>query len=184
MPRSRAARPGGFHPVPQQPASTYRCQIPASSVIVVPVVITIYADKSYDFVLKTSPAAEQIKKYAKIKKGSSKGANEVVATITQADLKAIAENKLPDLNAYTVEEAMKIIEGTARNMGVAVQGLNDKELAAQAEEAKREELEAQKREAKLEALEEENKATNAEVEVITEKSEESDTESETETESE
>ena len=151
---------------------------------VVPVVITIYADKSYDFVLKTSPAAEQIKKYAKIKKGSSKGANEVVATITQADLKAIAENKVPDLNAYTVEEAMKIIEGTARNMGVAVQGLNDKELAAQAEEAKREELEAQKREAKLEALEEENKATNAEVEVITEKSEESDTESETETESE
>ncbi len=136
---------------------------------IVPVEITLYADKSYDFVLKTAPAPFLIKKYAKINKGSAKGANEVVATITKDELRAIAEIKLPDLNAYTVEEAMKIIEGTARNMGVAIKGLNDKELMEQAAEAAEEEKEAAKREAELEQMEANAQNTSVEVEVITEK---------------
>ena len=136
---------------------------------IVPVEITLYADKSYDFILKTTPSPELIKKYAKIQKGSSKGADEIVAKITKDDLRAIAETKLPDLNAYDVESAMKIIEGTARNMGVAVQGVNDKEMEAQAAEAEKEAIEAAKREAELEAMEESSKDTNVETEVIGEK---------------
>lgn len=91
---------------------------------IVPVEISIYDDRSFDFVLKTAPAAFLIKKAAKIKSGSKKGRNEIVATITKEQLKNIAETKLPDLNAYDVEGAMKIIEGTARNMGVAVEGMD------------------------------------------------------------
>ena len=91
---------------------------------IVPVEISIYDDRSFDFVLKTAPAAFLIKKAAKIKSGSKKGKNEIVATITKEQLKSIAETKLPDLNAYDVEGAMKIIEGTARNMGVAVEGMD------------------------------------------------------------
>ena len=124
---------------------------------VVPCEITIYDDRSFDFVLKTPPAAFLLKKVAKLKKASSKGANEVVATITKEDLQKIAETKLPDLNAYDVESAMRIIEGTARNMGIAVKGVNDQELAAQAAEAAKEEAEAAKREAELATLEEEAK---------------------------
>ena len=144
---------------------------------IVPVVITLYNDKSYDFVLKSAPAPFLIKKYAKINKGSAKGANEIVATITKEDLRAIAETKLQDLNAYTVEEAMKIIEGTARNMGVAVKGVNDAELAEQEKEAKKEEVELAKREAELEAMEESAKEEAKEVEVISEnKKDEEETE--------
>ena len=135
---------------------------------IVPVEITIYQDKTYDFVLKTTPAPVLIKKYAKIQKGSTKGANEVVATITKDDLRAIAEIKLPDLNAYDVESAMKIIEGTARNMGVAVKGLNDKELAEQAKEAEEEAREQAKRDEALAEMEAES-TTVSEVEVINEK---------------
>lgn len=91
---------------------------------IVPVEISVYDDRSFDFVLKTAPAAFLIKKAAKIKSGSKKGRNEIVATITKEQLKNIAETKLPDLNAYDVEGAMKIIEGTARNMGVAVEGMD------------------------------------------------------------
>ena len=91
---------------------------------IVPVEISIYDDRSFDFVLKTAPAAFLIKKAAKIKSGSKKGKNEIVATITKEQLKNIAETKLPDLNAYDVEGAMKIIEGTARNMSVAVEGMD------------------------------------------------------------
>ena len=87
---------------------------------VLPVEISIYDDRSFDFVIKTPPAAFLIKKAAKVKKGSSKGANEKVGTITRAQLQEIAETKLPDLNAYTVEAAMKIVEGTAKNMGIEV----------------------------------------------------------------
>ena len=87
---------------------------------VLPVEISIYEDRSFDFVIKTSPAAFLIKKAAKVKKGSQKGANEIVGSITKEQLKEIAETKLPDLNAYTVEEAMKIVEGTAKNMGIEV----------------------------------------------------------------
>lgn len=122
---------------------------------ILPVEISIYDDRSFDFVIKTPPAAFLIKKYAKINKGSAKGANDVVATLTKDQLKEIAEIKLPDLNAYTVEEAMKIVEGTARNMGVAVKGLNDKELQEQAEEAKEKEKELEERKEELAELERE-----------------------------
>ena len=88
---------------------------------VLPVEISIYEDRSFDFVIKTPPTAFLLKKFAKIKKGSTKGSNEVVATISQDTLREIAEIKLPDLNAYTVEEAMKIVAGTAKNMGIAIE---------------------------------------------------------------
>ncbi len=89
---------------------------------VLPVEISIYEDRSFDFVIKTPPTAFLLKKYAKVKKGSTKGSNETVATISQATLKEIAEIKLPDLNAYDVEAAMKIVAGTAKNMGIAIEG--------------------------------------------------------------
>ena len=136
---------------------------------IIPVEISLYEDRTFDFVLKTAPAPFLIKKAAKIQKASAKGANETVATITIDDLRAIAETKLPDLNAYDVDAAMKIIEGTARNMGVAVKGLNDAELAAQAAEAKAEEIKEAKREAELAKMEAEA-AEAHEVEVIGAKS--------------
>ena len=88
---------------------------------ILPVEISIFDDRSFDFVIKTPPAAFLVMKAANVKKGSSKGSSEVVGKITKAQLKEIAETKLPDLNAYTVEEAMKIVEGTARNMGITVE---------------------------------------------------------------
>jgi large subunit ribosomal protein L11 len=87
---------------------------------IVPVEITVFDDRSYTFIMKTPPAGELIKKAAKIKKGSAKPLTEKVATITKAQLKEIAEIKLPDLNTNDVEQAMKIIAGTARQMGVEV----------------------------------------------------------------
>jgi len=87
---------------------------------VLPVEISIYDDRSFTFVVKTPPTAFLIKKTAKIAKGSTKGKNEPVGSLTKAQLKEIAEIKLPDLNCYTVEEAMKIVEGTALNMGVTI----------------------------------------------------------------
>jgi len=142
---------------------------------VVPCEISVYDDRSFDFVLKTPPAGFLIKKAAKIQKGSAKGANQVVATIDVSELRAIAETKLPDLNAYDVDAAMKIIEGTARNMGVAVKGLNDAELAEQSKEALQAEKEMAKRDAELAQMEEEAKeAHNVEVPVIGE--EETETE--------
>ena len=89
---------------------------------VLPVEISIYEDRSFDFVVKTPPTAFLLKKYAKVKKGSVKGSSEVIATISEATLREIAEIKLPDLNAYTVEEAMKTVAGTAKNMGIAIEG--------------------------------------------------------------
>ena len=86
---------------------------------VLPVEISIYEDRTFDFVLKTPPAAFLLKKVAKVKSGASKG--ETVATITKEQLKEVAETKLPDLNAYDVEHAMRIVEGTARNMGIKVE---------------------------------------------------------------
>ena len=137
---------------------------------VLPVEISIYDDRSFDFVIKTPPAAFLVKKYAKIDKGSSKGANNVVATLTKDQLKEIAEIKLPDLNAYDVEAAMNIVEGTARNMGVAIKGLNDKELAEQGKEALEAEKEQKAREALLEEMEKEveeaKENNNKEIETI------------------
>ena len=86
---------------------------------VLPVEISIYEDRSFDFVLKTPPAAFLLKKVAKVKSGAAKG--ETVATISKDELKQIAETKLPDLNAYDVDAAMKIVEGTARNMGIKIE---------------------------------------------------------------
>ncbi len=141
---------------------------------VVPCEISIYDDRSFTFVLKTPPAAFLLKKAAKLQKASSKGANEIVATISKEDLRKIAETKLPDLNAYDVESAMKIIEGTARNMGIAVKGVNDAELAEQAAEAKAEEAERAKRDEMLAEMEAEaqNEHDASNVEVINEKNNE------------
>lgn len=124
---------------------------------ITPVEISVYEDRSFDFVIKTAPAGFLLKKAAKIQKGSKKGANEIVATITKEDLRSIAETKLPDLNAYDVEAAMNIIEGTARNMGIAVEGLNDAELAEQAKEAAVHEAEMAKKDKELAEMEEEAK---------------------------
>jgi len=88
---------------------------------ILPVEISIYDDRTFDFVVKTPPAAFLLMKAAKIAKGAVKGSNETVGTITTAQLREIAETKLPDLNAYTVEEAMKIVAGTARNMGIKIE---------------------------------------------------------------
>ena len=87
---------------------------------VLPVEISIYDDRTFDFVIKTPPTAFLIKKYAKIKKGSVKGKNEIAGTLTEDQIREIAEIKLPDLNAYDVEAAIKIVKGTALNMGVEV----------------------------------------------------------------
>ena len=86
---------------------------------VVPVVITAYEDKSYDFVIKTEPVANRLLKAAGISKGSG-NPKKIVGHITEAQLKEIAEYKLPDLNANDVEAAMKIVEGSARQMGIVV----------------------------------------------------------------
>ncbi len=120
---------------------------------IIPCEILIYDDRSFSFTLKTAPASFLLKKAAKIKKGSEKGANDMVAVIKKEDLRKIAEEKMQDLNANDVEAAMNIIMGSARNMGIAVEGVNVDELAEQAKEAEAEELERAKREAELEALE-------------------------------
>jgi large subunit ribosomal protein L11 len=89
---------------------------------VVPVEITVYEDRSFTFVLKTPPAAELIKKAAGVAKGSSTPHTTKVASLTEAQVRAIAEQKMQDLNANDVEAASKIIAGTARSMGITVQG--------------------------------------------------------------
>ena len=101
---------------------------------ILPVEISIYDDRSFDFVIKTPPTAFLLKKFAKIDKGSVKGANETVATLTKDQIREIAEIKLPDLNAYDVEGAMAIIAGTAKNMGVAVEGIENTETVEETEE--------------------------------------------------
>ena len=88
---------------------------------VVPVEISVYEDRTYDFKMKTPPAAELLKKAAKIKKGSGKPHIEKIGTVTRAQLKEIAEIKMPDLNANDIDAAARIIEGTARQMGLLVQ---------------------------------------------------------------
>ena len=89
---------------------------------VLPVVITVYGDKSFDFIIKTPPAAVQIMEHAKIKKGSSESNRNKVATITWDQCRAIAEDKMADLNCFTIESGMKMVAGTARSMGVNVSG--------------------------------------------------------------
>ncbi|CDE08955.1 MAG TPA: 50S ribosomal protein L11 [Candidatus Faecenecus gallistercoris] len=136
---------------------------------ILPAKITVYEDRTFDFVIKTPPTANLLKKYAHIDKGSVKGANHIVATLTKEQIREIAEIKLPDLNAYDIEAAMKIVEGTARNMGIAVKGVNDAELASQEKEALEEEKEQAEREAELAELEAETGKEAPEVPVIEEK---------------
>ncbi|ERJ12400.1 50S ribosomal protein L11 [Haloplasma contractile] len=88
---------------------------------VIPVVITVYEDRSFTFITKTPPASDLLKKVAGIKSGASNPKTDKVATITRDQVREIAETKMPDLNANDVEAAMKIIEGTARNMGIVVE---------------------------------------------------------------
>ena len=89
---------------------------------VVPVVISVFADKSFEFVIKTPPAAAQLLEAAKVKKGSSEPNRSQVASVTWDQVRKIAEDKMQDLNAFTVESAMKMVAGTARSMGLNVKG--------------------------------------------------------------
>ena len=87
-----------------------------------PVVITVYFDKSFDFIVKTPPVAVQLLEAAKLKKGSSEPNRDKVASVTWDQVKSIAEDKMPDLNAFTISSAMKMVAGTARSMGINVKG--------------------------------------------------------------
>ena len=87
---------------------------------IVPIIINVYEDRTFDFVMKTAPASDMIKKAAGIKKGSGKPLTEKVGSMTKAQLREIAEKKLPDLNTNDVEQAMKMVSGTARQMGVEI----------------------------------------------------------------
>ena len=89
---------------------------------VIPVVITVYADKSFDFVTKTPPVAVQLLEVAKSKKGSKEPNRDKVATVTWDQVKTIAEEKMEDLNCFTLESAVKMVAGTARSMGITVKG--------------------------------------------------------------
>ncbi|TVR76731.1 MAG: 50S ribosomal protein L11 [Chitinophagaceae bacterium] len=89
---------------------------------VLPVVITVFKDKSFDFIIKTPPAAILLMEFAKLKKGSAEPNRDKVGSVTWDHVKEIAETKMPDLNAFTVESAMKMVAGTARSMGVNIKG--------------------------------------------------------------
>ena len=89
---------------------------------VLPAVITVYSDKSFDFVIKTPPAAIQLLEQAKIKKGSPESNRVKVATVSWDKVRLIAEDKMPDLNCFTIDSAMRMVAGTARSMGVIVKG--------------------------------------------------------------
>jgi len=91
---------------------------------VLPVVITVYGDKSFDFIIKTPPAAIQIMELTKLKKGSSEPNRAKVASMSWDSIRTIAEDKLPDMNCFTVDSAMSMVAGTARSMGVTVKGGN------------------------------------------------------------
>ena len=89
---------------------------------ILPVVITVYKDKSFDFVIKTPPAAVQLLEAAKLKSGSKEPNRNKVARVSWDQVRTIAESKMPDLNAFTVESGMKMVAGTARSMGIVVEG--------------------------------------------------------------
>lgn len=125
---------------------------------VLPVEISVYEDRSFDFIIKTPPTSFLLKKYAKINKGSTKGAIETVATLTQAQIKEIAEIKLPDLNAYTVDEAIKIVAGTAKNMGIVIEGMGEVVKPAPVQEEQKI-VEETKEEKEVETKEEQQEET-------------------------
>ena len=89
---------------------------------VIPVIITVYADKSFDFVTKTPPVAVQLLESAKVKKGSSESNITKVASVTWGQVRKIAEEKMEDLNCFTIESAIRMVAGTARSMGITVKG--------------------------------------------------------------
>jgi len=89
---------------------------------VLPVIITVYSDKSFDFIVKQPPVAVQIKEAAKIQSGSNEPNRKKVAAITWEQVKKIAEDKMPDMNAFTLKSAMTMVAGTARSMGITVEG--------------------------------------------------------------
>jgi large subunit ribosomal protein L11 len=89
---------------------------------VLPVVITVYSDKSFDFIVKTPPVAVQLLDASKTKSGSAEPNRDKVASITWEQVRAIAEDKMPDLNCFTIDSAMKMVAGTARSMGITVKG--------------------------------------------------------------
>jgi len=89
---------------------------------VIPVIITVYKDKSFVFIIKTPPVAVQLREAAKIKSGSAEPNRTKVATITWDQVRNIAEDKMPDLNCFTVESAMRMVAGTARSMGIRIRG--------------------------------------------------------------
>jgi len=91
---------------------------------VIPVIITVYKDKSFDFIIKTSPVAIQIMENAKLQKGSAEPNRTKVASISWEQVRTIAESKMNDLNCFTIESAMKMVAGTARSMGVTIKGEN------------------------------------------------------------
>jgi large subunit ribosomal protein L11 len=87
-----------------------------------PVIITVYSDKSFDFIIKTPPVAVQLIEASRVKKGSAEPNRDKVATVTWDQVKVIAQDKMPDLNAFTLKSAMKMVAGTARSMGITVKG--------------------------------------------------------------
>ena len=89
---------------------------------VLPVLITVYSDKSFDFIIKTPPASVQLLEAAKIQKGSKESNRNKVGKVSWAQVEAIAKDKMPDLNCFTVESAMKMVAGTARSLGITVEG--------------------------------------------------------------
>ncbi|MBQ9469375.1 MAG: 50S ribosomal protein L11, partial [Bacteroidales bacterium] len=89
---------------------------------VLPVVITVYSDKSFDFIVKTPPVPVQLKEYSKAAKGSAEPNRRKVASVTWEQVREIAQDKMPDLNCFTIESAMRMVAGTARSMGISVTG--------------------------------------------------------------
>jgi large subunit ribosomal protein L11 len=90
--------------------------------LIIPVVVTVYADRTYSFITKTPPASVLLKKYANIAKGTGTAGKETVGTVTKKQVEEIAKIKLPDLRANSIEAAMRVVEGTARSMGIKVEG--------------------------------------------------------------
>jgi large subunit ribosomal protein L11 len=101
---------------------SFNAQTQAQQGLIIPVIITVYADRSFTFITKTPPAAVLLKKAAGIEKGSGEPHKNKVGTVTRAQIKEIAELKAPDLSSGSVEAAMRTIEGTARSMGLTVEG--------------------------------------------------------------
>lgn len=135
----------------------------------VPVTITVFSDKSFTFKTHTSPAAYKLKEAAKIKSGSANAKTTKVATISVDQLRAIAEYKMPDMNTDKVESAMKSVAGTAKNMGILIDGFDDVAAEqAKAAAASKADAEASKKEAALAAAEQENlESKDKEIEVVT-----------------